>query len=363
MKWEYIHILILLFSLLLSLILTPIFRGIAIKLEFFDLPLNEAHKKHRKAIPLLGGAAIIISWLLTISAGYLISFFIAPMELSGTLLKNIPGIISVQQPLMLITIGGILIFILGLCDDKKHMSAITKLIFQIIIVALVVIFGEIKISLFIGSPVIGKVITILWILTVINAINIFDNMDGLAVGTASIAFCFFTVTAIIYNHYFVASLGAAGLGASLGFWFYNKAPASIFMGDAGSHFLGYSLGVLSVLVTFYQTGITVSGLSVFIPFFILAIPIFDLVAVIIIRILTKNPIYIGDNNHISHRFNKIGMSRKKAVFAVHLLSITIGLSVLPLLWGDEKTCIISFIQACTLLLLITIIQYSTKNNK
>ena len=129
------------------------------------------------------------------------------------------------------------------------------------------------------------------------------------------------------------------------------------MGDAGSHFLGYSLGVTGALTTYYQKGLTLTPFSVLIPIFVLAIPLFDLLSVVVIRLKTRKPIYIGDNNHISHRFHKMGMSRKNAVLCVHLLSIIIGLSVLPLLWGDNLTTIVCFLQACIILTLVSVLQY------
>jgi len=223
-----------------------------------------------------------------------------------------------------------------------------------------VFYGDIKISLFINSPIINSILAVLWIVTIINAINFFDNMDGLAVGIAAIAFTFFTIAAIIYNHNFIACLGAAGIGTTIGFWFYNQSPASIFMGDAGSHFLGYALGVTGALTTYYQENITLTPLSVLIPLFILAIPLFDLLSVIIIRVKNNKPIYIGDNNHISHRFFKMGMSRKNAVSCVHLLSIIIGLSVLPLLWGNLLTTIVCLLQACIILILVSVLQYTAQ---
>jgi UDP-GlcNAc:undecaprenyl-phosphate GlcNAc-1-phosphate transferase len=103
-------------------------------------------------------------------------------------------------------------------------------------------------------------------------------------------------------------------------------------------------------------------LPILIPVFILAIPLFDTAAVVAIRLYKHKPIYIGDHNHISHRFVAMGMSRKRAVFLVHLLVVMIGLSVLPLLWGDERTAVVSLVQAGTILLLVSILQYSVSEN-
>ena len=101
-----------------------------------------------------------------------------------------------------------------------------------------------------------------------------------------------------------------------------------------------------------------------IPLFILAVPIFDTLAVVVIRLLNHKPIYVGDHNHISHRFLHMGMSRKRAVLLVHLLCLIAGLGAMPLLWGDERSCLILIAQGVTILLMLTLIQYSgTIQNK
>ncbi|MCP4179063.1 MAG: undecaprenyl/decaprenyl-phosphate alpha-N-acetylglucosaminyl 1-phosphate transferase [bacterium] len=336
------------------------FKKIAIQINLIDKPSEQSHKKHKTAIPLMGGAAMCTTWCITLLIGILAPSVLPIAQLPQTIMDNLTGIVDVTPKLIIIIIGGILISLLGFIDDKYNMNAKTKFFGQFFIVALVVIFTDIKITLFIQTNIIHMLLSILWIVVIINAINFFDNMDGLAVGIASIAFFFFTTAALIFNHYFVASLGAVGLGTTLGFWFYNHSPASIFMGDSGSHFLGYILGITSAYTTYYQQGITHSYLSVLIPIFIMALPLFDLLSVVIIRLKIKKPIYIGDNNHISHRFCKMGMSRKTSVFCVHLLAVIIGLSVLPLLWGDEKTTIVCFIQACIILILISIVQFTAR---
>lgn len=350
------------FSIFLSLLLTPLTKNIALFLKIVDKPNIQDHKTHDDVIPLMGGVAMCSTWIITLLMGMLAPYFFIDQNFPTDIGQNLIGVFAVCPRLIAILIGALLITILGLIDDKYILSAKMKFSGQLIIAMFVVTFGGIKISLFIHNYLINWLITVAWIVTIINAINFFDNMDGLAVGVAAIAFSFFTITAIIYHHYFVACIGAAGIGTALGFWFYNHTPASIFMGDSGSHFLGYTLAVTGALTTYYQTGISITRLSVLIPLFILAVPLFDLLSVIIIRLKIKKPIYVGDNNHISHRFTKMGMSRKKAVLCVHLLTIIIGLSVLPLLWEDLITGIVCFIQACIILILISVLQSHSITN-
>ena len=122
------------------------------------------------------------------------------------------------------------------------------------------------------------------------------------------------------------------------------------------------LAVISARVTYFNPEISASRLSVLIPVFILAVPIFDTFAVVVIRLLNHKPIYVGDHNHISHRFHHMGMTRKRAVLLVHLLCLIAGLGALPLLWGDERVCFILLAQGAAILLLLTSLQYSGNLN-
>jgi UDP-GlcNAc:undecaprenyl-phosphate GlcNAc-1-phosphate transferase len=110
------------------------------------------------------------------------------------------------------------------------------------------------------------------------------------------------------------------------------------------------------VLSYYNPGVSTTHLTVLIPLFILAIPLFDTLAVVVIRLRNGKPVYVGDHNHISHRFLHMGMTRKQAVLLVHLSALVSGLGVLPLLWGDEKTCFVLLIQGATFLLLISILQ-------
>ena len=364
MAWWNVYLIVFGAAALLSLILTPFCRFLADKTDFMDRPAGgPSHKRHGKATPLLGGVAMCLAWVLTIGVGTLAPSFLRHQDFSPTVIADLAGTFKVRSQLGALLLCSVLATALGAYDDKYNMSAKVKFGGQLLIAAIAVGWGEVRISLFVHNPVFVWAVSILWIVVVMNAINFFDNMDGLAVGVAGIAFCFFTIAAAVYSHHFVACLSAAGAGAAIGFWFFNHTPATIFMGDAGSLFLGFNLAAAGALTTFYQPGETVSRLSVLIPFFILAVPLFDMVAVVFIRLWLKKPIYIGDHNHISHRFFNMGMPRKEAVLAVHLITLAIGMGVLPLLWGDERTSAVCFAQACTILILVSVLQYSARKDR
>jgi len=362
MQWEHLYFSIFIVSGIITLMLTPAFLKIAEKTDFMDRPQGENHKKHSRAVPLLGGAAMCSAWLLTLGLGIFFVMSRSAEGVSSELNNYAANIINIRGRLFFLCLGALLITLLGLFDDRFGMSPKVKLLGQIVVSVIAVTLGGAQISVFISLPIISWALSVFWFLVIINAINFFDNMDGLAVGTSAIAMALFAVVAAINQQYFVAALGMMSAGVATGFWFFNHHPASIFMGDSGSHFLGYMLAVLSCSVTYFTKESASTPFPVLIPMFILAIPLFDSCAVVVIRLKNKKPIYIGDHNHISHRFVKMGMSRKRAVQLVHLLALIIGLSVLPLLWGNVRTTMVVLAQAMLLLLLVSLIHYSVKGD-
>ena len=362
MEWTQVYAAIFILSLGSSLIFTPLCQILAGRTGFLDVPKHEQHKLHGKATPLLGGLAMFCAWFLTCGAALIAAGYFLPADTSGSLVREVAGIPLVRKELIVVVCCAFASMVLGTIDDRVSMSAGIKLLGQILIAVITVTFGGVHITLFLDIPWLSWAVSVFWIIFLFNAINFFDNMDGLACGTAAIAFIFFTTAAIINGQYFVACLGACSAGAAIGFWFYNHSPASIFMGDGGSHFLAYILAVISARVTYYNPEIAASRLSVLIPLFILAVPIFDTFAVVVIRLLNHKPIYVGDHNHISHRFLHMGMTRKRAVLLVHLLCLISGLGALPLLWGDERVSMILLAQGITIFLLMTIVQYSSNSD-
>lgn len=355
-SWQQVYLLVFLLGSGLTLILTPAFKKLAEKTGVMDRPKGEKHKRHDKETPLLGGAAMFSAWTLAIGGGILMLFSADLQNISSEVAANLEGVKLVSGRLIIIIIGALAATMLGLWDDKYGMDAIWKLLGQILIAAFVVSLSGIKITLFCNNPVFVWGISVFWFVLLMNAFNFFDNMDGLAVGTSTIAMALFAVVAALSNQYFLAALGALTCGVGLGFWFYNHTPASIFMGDSGSHFLGYMAAVMSASITYFSREYSLTRLPILLPFFILAIPLFDTLAVVVIRLRNGKPIYIGDHNHISHRFVKMGLSRRRAVQLVHLLVLALGLNVLPLLWGEFKTSIVITVQAMLLILIVTIMQ-------
>ncbi len=359
MSWLNVYWLVFVIGVAAAAVATPLCRRLALRVGLMDRPKEEAHKQHGHATPLLGGLALFGAWALCLIAGYFAVFAGWFDQFSAPLAESQAGVRMVGARMAFIVLGAAGAMLLGLADDRRGMKPAVKFGCQFLIALLAVWAGGVRITLFIDNFFLTAAITIFWYMLLMNAINFFDNMDGLAVGTATIALAFFALTAAWQQQYFIATLSALSCGVGCGFWLYNASPASIFMGDSGSLFLGYLLATISASVTYYSSE-TSSFLAVLLPLFILALPLFDAGAVVLIRLRKRKPFWIGDHNHISHRFVAMGMSRAQAVNAVHLLAIIIALSVWPLLWADRATAAVLFTQALLLLGLVTLLQYSTK---
>ncbi len=345
-------------GLMLTACFTPVCRVLAEKLDFMDRPADN-HKGHGKATALLGGAAMFSAWIGCIAVGtIMVVCGIYPEFIRNTVNFYIPGLKSVASQIFFVILGALAAVALGLIDDKIALSAKSKFSGQFVIACIAVFGGGIRMNLSLDIPALSVAAALFWIMLMMNSINFFDNMDGLAVGTIAIAMLFFTFIAAMNGQYFMAIFSALNCGVCCGFWIYNSSPASIFMGDSGSHFLGYLAAVVAAEVTFFDKGYSLSRFPVLIPLLILAVPLFDTMMVVLIRSLNKKPFWIGDHNHISHRFVKMGFSRPKAVLLVHLSALAVAVGTLPIYWGDFRTAAILVFQAFLFLLIITVLQFN-----
>ncbi len=359
--WWQMYIAVAVCAAVVSFLFTALGRRLGARLGFLDRPLEEAHKKHKSAVPVFGGVAMFLAWTATIIGGVAFSSTLYSL-VSPEIKEYLPGIRTVAPQLLLIGGAGAAIMLLGMIDDRWGMGALPKFAGQFVVCAIVAALGS-RITLFSESMLFTWGVTTLWLMVVINAMNFFDNMDGLAGGVVFIAGLLFTLVAGLRGQHFVATLGASTAGVVAGFLPHNAPPARIFMGDAGSHFLGFVLAVQGVLTTFYVPGEAETGAPLLIPLLILGVPLFDLCAVIVIRLRYGKPLHVGDHTHISHRFVKMGLSRSKAVLVVHLLMFTIGAGAITLLWLPVAGAVIIILQATAVLAVTSMLQSYNREYK
>jgi UDP-GlcNAc:undecaprenyl-phosphate GlcNAc-1-phosphate transferase len=234
------------------------------------------------------------------------------------------GIDRRAAELAVIGLGAIAVTILGALDDRHELKALPKFIGQILI-ALAVAAACKRITLFVPSAVFSYAVTILWLLTVINAFNFMDNMNGLCAGVGAIGALLLALIATADGEYLVAITGFLMCGALVGFLPWNFPKAKAFLGDAGSHLVGYLLAVMAILPHFYSKH-NPHPLAVLSPLLVLFVPLADLAQVTIFRTLNQKPFWIGDTNHLSHRLVRLGLSRTRAVLLLWLAAAVIGAS-------------------------------------
>ena len=363
MRWWQIYLGVWLVAAGLSAVLTLACRRLAPCLGFLDRPQQQGHKKHHREVPVLGGLAMLLAWLIVLGGGGLV--VLGGSGLVGPALRRLfnpevavylPGIQTVIPQLLWIVCGAVALVVLGLVDDRRALSAATKLLGQFCVAGAVACYG-VRVTAFWSHPVVTWGITTFWLLLVINALNFFDNMDGLAAGTATIAAFMFSFAAAARGQYFVAVLSVSTCGIATGFLAHNRPPATIFMGDAGSHLLGYLLAVIGALTTFYTPSESATPAPILIPVLVLGVPLFDAIAVVLMRLYHGKPVYIGDHTHISHRFTRLGLGRPQAVLVVYLLVFALGAGAVCLLWLPAAGAIIVLLQAFAILAVVSLLQF------
>jgi UDP-GlcNAc:undecaprenyl-phosphate GlcNAc-1-phosphate transferase len=306
-----IFVFIFLAALAVTTLSTPMVRRLALWTGFVDAP--SARKVHQSPTPLMGGLAI--------SAGALLAFVL--------LVAALP--ISFWSAPVLGTIAacGVVVAV-GLVDDRFHLPATAKLVGQFLAAAILIYVG-VRVRLPIPEWQ-NIALTFIWLVGITNAMNFMDNMDGLTAGVSGVAAAFILLLATLNDQYLVAALSAGILGACLGFLRYNFRPARIFMGDAGSMFLGFLLAVLALQLRFPDN---VNFVTWMVPIFILGLPIFDTTLVIISRIRRRvNPLTTAGKDHVSHRLVAMGFSQGETVLMLYLVGGAFGMAGLFVTGAD-----------------------------
>ncbi|HEY3761808.1 MAG TPA: MraY family glycosyltransferase [Verrucomicrobiae bacterium] len=305
-------------AFLASLLTLPLWRKWSLRVNLVDDPGQR--KIHDKPVPLAGGFAVLTGILIPIFLGAACVKLGIVKTSSTSLLAY--GLDRRGLELATISFGAIAITLLGWLDDKHELKPFPKFVGQFLIALLVTVASK-RITLFIHSEIFSYAITILWLLTIINAFNFMDNMNGLCAGIGAIGAFFFGLIAGANGEYLVATIEFLICGALIGFLPWNFPNARAFLGDAGSHLVGYLLAVMALLPHFYSKQ-NPHPLAVLSPLLVLAIPLFDLAQVVVTRTLNGKPFWIGDTNHVSHWLVRQGLTRSQAVLLIWLVAVMIG---------------------------------------
>ncbi|MFC2149630.1 MraY family glycosyltransferase [Candidatus Auribacterota bacterium] len=360
--WYLFYLYNFILAFIISLILTRLAIFISCKYHIYDSPGDR--KLHTSDMPRAGWIGLFGGVLLTvfINSVLLMLMYGKPclVGIAGEqICQYIPGFYKRFPQLFGLLSGGLFITLLGLIDDRFGLSPLQKLSGQVL-AALVLVFFDIRVTLFIDNYYLSVILTVVWVVAVINAFNLLDNMDGLSGGVALIASLLFFFAVSTLKQFFVSSILSVLAGAVLGFLVYNFKPSRIFMGDAGSMFLGYMVAALTVSATFH-TGEARTYLSVIMPLIILAVPIYDTLSVIIIRLKNRRPVYTGDNSHFSHRLVNLGMTERGAVMFIYLVTFCAGLPALFLPFIGIGGAVIALLQTIGILCVVAFLEYYGKS--
>jgi len=324
----------------LSLAAVPMVRALASRWGVLDVPA--ARKVHVVATPLLGGAAVYGAFAATVLFNFSFS-----LQLKG------------------VAVGATIVVIVGILDDIYELPARVKLLGQVMAGIVAMAYGvtlNVVPHQLPGSAAFNIVLTLLWFLTVTNALQFLDGMDGLAAGLGAMAALFFAMAALQTGQRYLMFLAAPLVGACLGFLPYNFRPsrrASIFLGDAGASFIGFTLAGLAVMGEWAQDDPLVALLT---PMLILSVPLFDIAYVGIVRVVTGKVHSVGEwlaytaKDHIHHRFEALGMNRPESVLLILAIAATLGLSALLLKFANRAEAMLVLVQAACILAIIAVLE-------
>jgi len=330
-------------AVFLSLVLTPVVRKFAFKIDAIDIP-KDNRRVHKEPMPLMGGLAIYLSIIVT-------SLIYIPLD----------------KTLISILIGGTLILISGIIDDTKGLGPKGKIFFQLL-AGIVLIMGGVKID-FITNPfstnneliylnILSIPATLFWVVGVTNTLNLIDGLDGLAAGVAMISSLSLMAVAGKFGYVVIIVLSAIIAGSCLGFLPFNFNPAKIFMGDTGALFLGFMLACISI------EGVmkSVATIAIIVPILILGVPIFDTTFAIFRRLLSGKSIMSADKGHLHHRLLARGYSQRKTVLILYGISAIFGLfAVILTKVNSQQAVYLSTI--LFVLMLFVAIRYGMFRNK
>jgi UDP-GlcNAc:undecaprenyl-phosphate GlcNAc-1-phosphate transferase len=323
----------------LALVTVPVVRAYARWRGILDQP--DARKVHRVPTPLLGGAAVWFAFAVTVLTNFNFS-----RELKG------------------VALGAALVVAVGIIDDLVDVPAWAKLLGQLAAAAVAMSYGTILTVVpqgVAGSAVLNVVLTAVWFLTVTNAVQFLDGMDGLAAGLGAIACVFFSIAALRTDQPYLMFLSASLLGACLGFLPYNvrRRGATIFLGDSGASLIGFTLAGLAVMGVWSEHKPWVAMST---PILILAVPLFDIAFVSVARVVTGKVhtlhewlAYTG-KDHIHHRLEQMGFTRRQTVLVIFFIAGTLGLSGMLLKDSTPREALVVLLQAGCVLALIAVLE-------
>ncbi|MDG2471042.1 MAG: MraY family glycosyltransferase [Pirellulaceae bacterium] len=354
--------------MLVAYVVTWIVRINANRLGLLDEPGDR--KVHLVPTPLGGGIGIWAGFFTVFAVGSLILVFrdVGWIDrlMPGFARQHLDGISAKLDSLWILIGSGTLLALVGLADDKWAIGWKPRLASQFLIALFCVAWQGWRATAFISVPLVPGLLSVVWIVAMINSFNMLDNMDGLSGGVAFLASTFLAAVLLISREgeegnqqLFVAGLLIVLAGSLLGFLFHNRPPAAIFMGDGGSYFIGFVIAAATLLATY--TGYhSKSPHGILAPLFVMAVPMYDMLTVIWIRLRNGKSPFEGDKNHLSHRLCDLGLTKTQSVLTIYLLTATCGMAALILHRVDFLGAVIMGTLVLCIMVLIAILESTAR---
>jgi UDP-GlcNAc:undecaprenyl-phosphate/decaprenyl-phosphate GlcNAc-1-phosphate transferase len=359
-----------------------------------DLPPAAAvalgRKQHGRPVPNTGGMALFLGVVLPLLAGLIAANFLteasfAPGHLLAPLQAvavQLPGLRQQTPMALVILAGAALIHVLGAIDDRRPLGPLVKLAVELVVAAALALWADLRALQVLdhygpAGTALSFASSVLWIVTVTNAMNFLDNMDGLSAGVGAIIAGLYLAAALLNGQWFVAAAAALLLGALLAFLVFNYPPARLFLGDGGSLLLGFLLAVIAIRTTYFHApgehlpgpanaagaagAVSVDGRAwygVLTPLVIMAVPLYDLTAVTLLRLWRgKNP-FVADRNHFSHRLVRMGLTPRGAVSVIWLAALATGLGGVMLSRLAAWQAVLVAVQTLAVLALLALLEWA-----
>ncbi len=318
------------------------------RLRFLDRPGSEAHKQQARAVPYGGGPAMAVALAIALPCAWLVfSSRPAVVDAAGD-----------HGPLWPVFAGAIALLGLGIIDDRSPLRARPKLLLQAAVCATAVWFGDLAIDSLRPWPIAAYGLAWVWLVVVSNAYNLLDHADGMAAGCAIVSLAVLLSGTLLAGDPALSLLWTSLIAVLAGYLWWNRPPARIYMGDAGSLPLGFLIGVGTLSVTFWPMADGGSFLALATPFLITAIPLFDTGVVVVKRLRRGRPIMQGDRNHISHRLGRLGLGPGTTLVTVIALHTALAVGALQLRTGSLAAGTLVLLQGAAVLLAVLLLETS-----
>ena len=325
---------------------TALMRRLSLRCGFVSVPRPDRYNQN--IVSLGGGIAIFFT---------ICSFAI--IGCISSIRFGVPSEIALDYAVIISMISAL--FMLGFCDDIFSLSPSFKLVVQFLVAITAALFADVRVDFFIHNKIITTILSVFWIVFLINAFNFLDNMDGLCAGVAAISLSVLCSAAIISGEVVNAVFMLIVIGTLGGFLVFNFPPAKIFMGDAGSMVIGFSVAAMTMKTTYYhQASDNQSPSAVLIPIVAMAVPLYDFVSVTLLRLKQGKSPFVGDTQHFSHRLGRRGLNDKQVALTLYLATICTGLGAVFLSRATIAEALLILIQTIMILLIIAILETTEK---